>query len=84
VQTIIEWLGTWIDGGYGLTLRLDLLVRLMLAVVLGGAIAWEREASESLPHPELVRRAERAGGELLTYTTRRGRGLNVSLYVRMR
>jgi len=45
VQTIIEWLGTWTDSGYGLTLRLDLLVRLMLAVVLGGAIGWEREAS---------------------------------------
>ena len=45
MQTIIEWLGTWTDSGYGLTLRLDLLVRLMLAVVLGGAIGWEREAS---------------------------------------
>lgn len=45
MQTIIEWLGTWLDGGYGLALRLDLLVRLVLAVVLGGAIGWEREAS---------------------------------------
>ncbi len=45
MQTIIEWLGTWINSGYGLALRPDLFVRLMLAVVLGGAIGWEREAS---------------------------------------
>jgi len=45
VQTIIEWMGTWINSEYGLALRLDLLVRLVLAVVLGGAIGWEREAS---------------------------------------
>ncbi len=45
MQTIIEWLGTWINGDSGAGLRLDLLVRLALAVVLGGAIGWEREAS---------------------------------------
>jgi putative Mg2+ transporter-C (MgtC) family protein len=45
VQTIIEWLGTWTSSEYALSLRLDLLVRLVLAVVLGGAIGWEREAS---------------------------------------
>ena len=45
MQTIIEWLGTWINSEYGLVLRLDLLVRLALAVILGGAIGWEREAS---------------------------------------
>ena len=45
MQSIIEWLGTWINGEYGLALRLDLLARLALAVVLGGAIGWEREAS---------------------------------------
>ena len=45
MQTIIEWLGTSINSEYGLALRLDLLVRLVLAVVLGGAIGWEREAS---------------------------------------
>ncbi len=45
MQTIIEWVGTWINSEYGLALRLDLLVRLALAVVLGGAIGWEREAS---------------------------------------
>jgi len=38
-------MGTWINSEYGLALRLDLLVRLVLAVVLGGAIGWEREAS---------------------------------------
>ena len=42
---MIEWMGTQIDGGSALGLRLDLLVRLVLAVVLGGAIGWEREAS---------------------------------------
>ena len=45
MQTIIEWLGTWINSGFGLALRLDLLVQLTTAVVLGGAIGWEREAS---------------------------------------
>ena len=45
MQTIIEWLDTWINSEYGLALRLDLLFRLVLAVVLGGAIGWEREAS---------------------------------------
>ncbi len=45
MQTIIEWLGTWINSGYGLALRLDLFGRLILAIVLGGAIGWEREAS---------------------------------------
>ena len=45
MQTIIEWLGTSINSEYGLALRLDLLVRLVLAVVLGGAISWERESS---------------------------------------
>ena len=45
MQTILEWLGTWINGGYGMALRLDLFIRLLLAVVLGGAIGWEREAS---------------------------------------
>ena len=45
MQAIIEWLGTWINSEYGLFLRVDLLVRLLLAVVLGGAIGWEREAS---------------------------------------
>ena len=45
MQTIIDWLGTWINSEYGLALRLDLLLRLVLAVVLGGAIGWEREAS---------------------------------------
>ena len=45
MQTIIEWLGTWINSGFGVALRLDLLVRLGLAVVLGGAIGWEREAN---------------------------------------
>ncbi len=45
MQTIIEWLDTWMNSGYSLVLRLDLLVRLVLAVVLGGAIGWEREAS---------------------------------------
>ena len=45
MQTIIEWLGTSINSGYGLALRLDLFVQLMLGVVLGGAIGWEREAS---------------------------------------
>ena len=45
MQTIIEWLGTWTSSEYALSLRLDLLVRLVLAVVLGGAIGWEREAS---------------------------------------
>ncbi len=45
MQAIIEWLGTWINSGYGLALRLDLLVRLVLAVVLGGAVGWERERS---------------------------------------
>jgi len=45
VQTIIEWLGTWINSGFGQALRLDLLLRLVLAVALGGAIGWEREAS---------------------------------------
>ena len=45
MQTIIEWLGTWINSGYLLALRLDLLVQLVMAVVLGGAIGWEREAS---------------------------------------
>ena len=45
MQTIIEWLGTGINTEYGLALRLELLVRLVLAVVLGGAIGWEREAS---------------------------------------
>ena len=45
MQTITEWLGTWINSGFGGALRLDLLVRLALAVVLGGAIGWEREAS---------------------------------------
>ena len=45
MQTIIEWLGTWINGDSGAGLRLDLLARLALAVVLGGAIGWEREAS---------------------------------------
>ena len=45
MQTIIEWLGTWTSSEYALSLRLDLFVRLMLAVVLGGAIGWEREAS---------------------------------------
>ena len=45
MQAISEWLGTWINSEYGLALRLDLLVRLVLAVVLGGAIGWERESS---------------------------------------
>ena len=45
MQTITEWLGTWINSGFGVAIRLDLLVRLGLAVVLGGAIGWEREAS---------------------------------------
>ncbi len=45
MQTIIEWLGTWTSSEYALSLRLDLLVRLVLAVALGGAIGWEREAS---------------------------------------
>jgi len=42
---ISEWLGTLVNSDFGLALRLDLLARLMLAVVLGGAIGWEREAS---------------------------------------
>ena len=45
MQTIIEWLGIQINAVFGLSLRLDLLVRLVLAIVLGGAIGWEREAS---------------------------------------
>ncbi len=45
MQTIIEWLGTGINSEFGLALRLDLFARLMLAIVLGGAIGWEREAS---------------------------------------
>ena len=45
MQTIIEWLDTWINSEFGLALRLDLLARLVLAVLLGGAIGWEREAS---------------------------------------
>ncbi len=45
MQTIIEWLDAWINSEFGLALRLDLLVRLVLAVLLGGAIGWEREAS---------------------------------------
>ena len=49
MQTIIEWLATWINSGYGQALRLDLLVRLVLAVVLGGAIGWEREARSKPP-----------------------------------
>ena len=45
MQTIIEWLGTLPGSEFGLALRLELLVRLVLAVVLGGAIGWERESS---------------------------------------
>ena len=45
MQTISEWLGTQIGSEYGWDLRLDFLFRLVLAVVLGGAIGWEREAS---------------------------------------
>jgi putative Mg2+ transporter-C (MgtC) family protein len=45
VQTIIDWLNTGINSDFGLALRLDLLLRLVVAVVLGGAIGWEREAS---------------------------------------
>ena len=45
MQTMSDWLGTLIGSEFGLTLRLDLLVRLVLATVLGGAIGWEREAS---------------------------------------
>ncbi len=45
MQTITDWLSTGINSDFGLALRLDLLLRLVLAVVLGGAIGWEREAS---------------------------------------
>ncbi len=45
MQTIIDWLSAGINSDFGLALRLDLLLRLVVAVVLGGAIGWEREAS---------------------------------------
>ena len=45
MQTITDWLSTGINGDFGLALRADLLLRLVVAVVLGGAIGWEREAS---------------------------------------
>ena len=45
MQTISEWLNTGINSDFGLALRLDLLLRLVVAVLLGGAIGWEREAS---------------------------------------
>jgi len=45
VQTITDWLSAGINGDFGLALRADLLLRLVVAVVLGGAIGWEREAS---------------------------------------
>jgi putative Mg2+ transporter-C (MgtC) family protein len=45
VQTITDWLSTGINSDFGLALRLDLLLRLVVAVLLGGAIGWEREAS---------------------------------------
>ncbi len=45
MQTITDWLSSGINSDFGLALRLDLLLRLVVAVVLGGAIGWEREAS---------------------------------------
>ena len=41
----IQWFDAWIDSAVAVDLRLDLLLRLTLAVLLGGAIGWEREAS---------------------------------------
>lgn len=38
---VIDWLSTTVEA-YP-SLRLDLLLRLMLAILLGGAIGWERE-----------------------------------------
>ena len=45
MQIVMQWFNAWIDSGFVGNLRLDLLLHLILAVVLGGAIGWEREAS---------------------------------------
>jgi len=45
VETLAQWLDSVVGVGFGSTIRVDLLVHLLLAVFLGGAIGWERQAS---------------------------------------